>query len=118
MNLFENLNTYKENTIPTLKPFEKTDWFGWGGANKFPDGSEPLIAHGEFATMIVGGGDTPEDDPIVYIDYGDPDEGTAHFATKGFETKDDAIRAGHKYIGLLNEPIDENELKALGFYSI
>ena len=26
-----------------LRPFRKIDWYGYGGAESFPDGSEPLI---------------------------------------------------------------------------
>jgi len=28
-----------------LKPFEERDWDGWAGAEKFPDGNDPLIGY-------------------------------------------------------------------------
>lgn len=32
-----------------LRPFEKQDWWGWAGATKFPDGTEPLIGEVQVA---------------------------------------------------------------------
>lgn len=36
--------TKEANSMSTLTPFTKTDWYGFAGAEKFEDGSEPLLA--------------------------------------------------------------------------
>jgi hypothetical protein len=36
-----------------LKPFSQSDWYGYAGAEKFEDGSEPLIAGNDEFTIIV-----------------------------------------------------------------
>jgi hypothetical protein len=39
-----------------MKPFSKTDWYGFAGATSFPDGSAPLIGEcqvGELGGMVI-----------------------------------------------------------------
>lgn len=35
-------------TTPTFRPFSANDWLGFAGAERFADGSEPIIAEGRF----------------------------------------------------------------------
>ena len=41
--------------MPTLKPFDSTDWSAWAGAEPFADGHEPLIGYVGRATFIADG---------------------------------------------------------------
>lgn len=36
-----------------FKPFDKEDWYGLAGANKFPDGHEPLIAETDLTQIVI-----------------------------------------------------------------
>lgn len=110
---FKNLFNIKESA--ELRPFNKNDWSGWQGVNKFADGSEPYIAYGEYATLVIGGDSIPEEGSIVQIDYTDEDAEYPSFATKNFKDKEDAIRFGQNCLELIDSPIDENELRNLHF---
>lgn len=36
-----------------FRPFNEYDWYGLAGANKFPDGHEPLIAETDLAQIVI-----------------------------------------------------------------
>lgn len=38
-------------TTPTFRPFTEHDWLAFVGAQRFPDGSEPLVAEGQFSLV-------------------------------------------------------------------
>jgi hypothetical protein len=38
-----------------LRPFTKVDWYGYGGASRFPNGDEPLIGHCGNYEFVIGG---------------------------------------------------------------
>ena len=40
-----------------MRPFEKVDWYGWAGAEKFSDGSSPYIGEVTFPSFPEGKGD-------------------------------------------------------------
>lgn len=114
MNLFENLqNMHKVEETTELRVISGPDKWAWQGANNFTDGSEPLIADGAEATMIVSGPDTSDETgAIVAIYYGE--EGTS-WAFKGYELKADAIAEAKELLPLIDTQFDERELSDKGF---
>ncbi len=36
-----------------LTPFTRIDWYGWAGAERFPNGDEPLIAASDLGVLIL-----------------------------------------------------------------
>ena len=97
-----------------LRQFTGKDYWGWGGAEKFADGSEPLIAEGEGAVMIISGPDMPGDDEYATIGlyYGEDDD---KWAWKSYDTKEIAIKDAKILLNLIDEEIDETQLKRFGF---
>lgn len=98
-----------------FRQFTTRDWAAWGGAEKFKDGSEPLILEGEYATLIVGGPGAEEDEDGVYISiyYGDDDN--PHSAFRVFSSKEQAIKFVNRIKTIVDEEVDEEELKNLTF---
>lgn len=44
----------KEDNMEQMRPFNKYDWYELAGAERFPDGSEPLVAsYGDNTSVIV-----------------------------------------------------------------
>ena len=113
---FENLQTMRESEEvkpAELRTMSGTDIYAWQGANDFKDGSKPLIADGEYATMIVSGPDSSDsDEAIISIYFGDENE---HWATSTFISKEKAIKYAKMLLPLLNEEIDDYYLKRFVF---
>lgn len=113
MNLFENLQKmHKVQEDTELRPISGPDIWAWQGANNFADGSAPLIAETEYATMIVSGSDEKDGSSVVAIYYGNDDD---KWAFKEFATKEDGIKGAKMWMDLIEEPVDEEELKTAGF---
>lgn len=100
---------------PELRTMTTADSWGWQGANDFRDGSKPLLADGEYATLVICGPDTPDEEDCanVGIYYGEDDN--EHWAQKIYDTKEDAIKDSRILLKLLDDEIDENQLKRFGF---
>lgn len=96
-----------------LRSFTKVDWYGWGGVSRFGDGSEPLIADGEFATLIIGGDDETEGGAILSISYGDGEN--PHEAHKVYDSKEDAVEDSEYFLRLIDKEINVSQIKRLGF---
>ena len=97
-----------------LRPFTKHDWMGWGGVPKFSDGSEPLIAEGDFGTLIVGGDSDSEEGVTVSISYGDPMD-DPHEAQKDYDSKEEALEEVDFFLRLIDKEINVAQIKRLGF---
>lgn len=96
-----------------LRTMSGTDIYAWQGAADFKDGSKPLIADGEYATMIVSGPDSSDsDEAMIGIYFGDENE---HWAMSTFISKEKAIKYAKMLLPLLNEEIDDYDLKRFGF---
>lgn len=103
----------KEVKPAELRTMSGTDIYAWQGAADFKDGSKPLIADGEYATMIVSGPDSSDsDEAMIGIYFGDENE---HWAMSTFISKEKAIKYAKMLLPLLNEEIDDYDLKRFGF---
>lgn len=68
-----------------LHPFTKNDWYGYAGAEKFPDGSDPLIySDPETDNTVIVSYDDYIDDIIVQAIFVD-DEGEGISFTKNYQ---------------------------------
>lgn len=88
-----------------FRRFTKEDWYGWAGAEKLPDGSEPFIATGyadmsglDWAVIISGQSGSDPINVQFYITSEEDGEMTGH--DKSFKTLDDAKKA----VALLEVP--------------
>ena len=103
----------KEVKPAELRTMSGTDIYAWQGAADFKDGSKPLIADGEYATMIVSGPDSSDsDEAMIGIYFGDENE---HWAMSTFISKEKAIKYAKMLLPLLNEEIDDYDLTRCGF---
>ena len=133
-NLFENLQLMKENANKPaiflkdekdieqvveniqLRSFTGTDSMSWGGATNFADGTSPMIAESDFATLIVSGPDGGDDDgATVAIYYGDPESDLTEYGFKCYDNKELALKDARVLIKLLDDEIDESQLRRFGF---
>jgi hypothetical protein len=118
MNLFENLQKMKKvNESTELRPFTGRDHMTWGGEHNFADGSKPMIVDGEFATILVGQSDDQvgTEDACISIYYGDPESDAPQWAFKIYDNKESAMKDARILAKLVDEEIDENQLKRFGF---
>jgi hypothetical protein len=105
-----------------LRPFEKTDWYGWAGAEKFEDGSEPLIAWVPLASWpdegIEYGPEEGVKDAVVIVDqHGISVNGfNASFDMPSKGNKDAMIQTANDVIR--NGPIDYQRLLERGFVPV
>lgn len=79
---FESKKVCEEKvTEGKLRPFTKSDWYGYAGAEKFPDGSEPLIYEdpGPYGGAVIVSYDSYTDDIIVEVDYINDDDSVNGF---------------------------------------
>lgn len=52
-----------------LHPFTKNDWYGWAGAERFPDGSDPYIYEDpDTGNAVIVSYDSYSDDIVVEVD--------------------------------------------------
>jgi hypothetical protein len=107
-----------------LRPFEKHDWYGWAGAQNFPDGSEPLIGEVQVTNWpeedFEGGRSMPAATIIVDAQgisingmngaYADWRSGI------GGGSKEELIAKAKQLMA--TQPIDVNKLKAEGWEDI
>ena len=99
-----------------LRRFSGNDSWTWGGATDFADGEPPMIAESDFATLIVSGPEFGEDDgATIAIYYGDPESEITEYAFKGYETKELGLKDARVLIKLIDDEIDEAQLKRFGF---
>lgn len=94
-----------------LRPFTGKSWLDFSGAAKFPDGSSPMIAEGKFGTLIVGGPDNPDDDVVLVSIY----FGSSGWGWKSYIDKETALKDARILVKLLDDEIDENQLRRFGF---
>lgn len=94
-----------------LRTFTSTDSFGYQGARDFKDGEKPMIADGKFATLIISGPDIPSEDYVVMSIYYNEED----WCWKSYSTKEDAVKDAQILVGLLDNEIDEEQLKRFGF---
>ena len=101
-----------------LREFTNLDWYGWQGANNFADGSTPLIAEGNEATLIACGVESEVNNHITYIEtmvsvyFGD--EGNC-WCYKCYENKESALEETEILLDLLDVEFDESKWRELGF---
>lgn len=95
-----------------LREFSGIDFYGWGGANNFADGSVPCIAEGNEGTLIVSGSDENDGSAIVSVYFGD-DESDWGFKT--YESKEEAINEAEILVDLLDVELDVARWCELGF---
>lgn len=130
MNLFENLQKMNESKIikdekdikhvvenTELRQFTGRDHMSWGGEHAFADGSEPMIADGEYATILVGQSDDQvgTEQACISIYYGDPEADNLHWGFKIYDDKESAIKDAKFLVKLVDDEIDENQLVRFGF---
>ena len=108
MNLFENLCNMQEAELRTITG---PDSFAWQGVSKFPDGTTPMISEGKYGTMVIG---VPDGEDIIMtsIYYGDKNQ---KWCWKSYIDKESAIKDGRILAKLLDDEIDEDQLKRFGF---
>jgi hypothetical protein len=95
-----------------LHPFAKEDWYGWAGAERFSDGSEPLIGDFEDRTVIV-------DANGVGLYIGDDvftQNGTSFMYRAKGESKEHLIKLAEQV--LVAGDLDDEILERMGFYPI
>lgn len=63
-----------------LSEFTKSDWYAYAGADRFEDGSSPLIHETEDFTVVVSG--DPDGGAIVEVDITTPETYTKVFGSK------------------------------------
>lgn len=104
-----------ENT--ELRPFTSRDHAGWGGVHNFADDSSPMIVDGELATILVGQSDEQvgTEEATISIYYGDPEADSPHWAFKGYDNKESAVKDAKVLARLADEEIDESQLNRFGF---
>lgn len=67
-------------SVLAFRPFEKADWYGWGGATASPDGRAPMIGeydgagYGEYPATVIA--DACGVEVTLYGDDGSTDEPT------------------------------------------
>lgn len=84
-----------------LRPFNQNDWYGFAGAEKFPDGSSPLIYEdpSDNGGTVVVSYDSYSDDVAVEVDYINPDGRTMTGFVKTYQgNKDQAIADAEEII--------------------
>ena len=99
-----------------VKRFEREDWYGWAGAEQFPDGSEPVIFNGVVdyrgkvePVTVVG------DRNGVEVHVGeDPVEPLEVVGRRGFFTAEEI----DDVVGLLKLHPRVNFLRKLGFVEL
>jgi hypothetical protein len=97
-----------------LKPFTKEDWYGLAGAERFDDGSEPLIATFKVTNWPnldpAAGGEvtmTVDKEGIQILDWGDG------FFFRDMPSKEESIKLAESI--LAHEPVDAHDLLQRGF---
>lgn len=100
-----------------LRQFTGRDHMTWGGEHDFADGSKPLIADGEFATILVGQSDDQvgTEAACISIYYGDPEADNPHWGFKIYDDKESAIKDARLLTKLVDDEIDEAQLLRFGF---
>lgn len=64
-----------------LHPFTKNDWYGWAGAERFPDGSDPYIYEDpDTGNTVIVSYDSYSDDIVVEVDIWGEDEDVAGYS--------------------------------------
>ncbi len=94
-----------------LRAMTGPDSFAWQGVNKFPDGSAPMISEGKYGIMVIG---VPDGEDIIMtsIYYGNKNQ---KWCWKSYIDKESAIKDGKILSKLLDDEIDEDQLKRFGF---
>jgi len=98
-----------------LRPFSKSDWMGFAGAEEFEDGSEPLIGEIRVAD------DWPEnlesmDGGVVVVVDANGIEVVGEAGWYGYKVADDASKEDLLHIvNQLKEPLTTDQLEDLGF---
>lgn len=95
-----------------LKTFSDYDWQGWQGAVNFADGEDPMIAEGDCASLIVDGDEDNANGARISIYFG---EDIDHWGFKTYDSKESAIKDAKVLTRLLDDEIDESQLKRFGF---
>ena len=86
-----------------IRPFQETDWYGWGGAEKLPSGSDPYIWEDDDYTLLVTG--TENDDRKAVVSIYDEDYEMYSFESKPM-SEDEALRLGDQIAGELSSGRD------------
>jgi hypothetical protein len=88
-----------EGGVGSFRRFVKNDWNGYAGADKLPDGTEPLIHSGDGADIIVSGVDGDKANVQFIGVIGDWEHSSDEFCfSRDFGTIDQAVRLGEKLV--------------------
>ena len=98
-----------------LKPFDKSDWYAFAGAEEFGDGTDPLIWDGKAKEWE---GEKNVDIMVIIDGTGvavfDAESGEGYLKAINIKDKNDALAQAKRYIKL---PITSDNLKKAGFKS-
>lgn len=88
-----------------LKEFSQSDWYAWASAERFRDGSNPLIAEfgvARAAAALIVDYDRDTDQTVMSLSFADGDTGVVYdVLSQVYDTKEDAIEVGNKLLRLL-----------------
>jgi len=116
------LKTADAQNDTQLRPFSKNDWYGFAGAEKFADGSEPLIAWVDFTQWpdesFQGHESGPIDGGAVIVDGNQisVSGNNAAFVKDTSGDKEADIALGNKIVA--GAPINYHDLVRMGFEPI
>jgi hypothetical protein len=96
----------------SIRPFSDDDWYTWGGAHEFPDGSGPYIADikcidfpggVQEAILVIGGdGEEPEGDEsgavINLSAFDDSPEGDKLNGWASFDSQSEALKVAKRLV--------------------
>lgn len=97
-----------------LEPLVPPHSYAWQGVNDFSDGTTPLWAESEYATLLVGGAEDKSGYSVISIYFGEDYENPS-WGFKSYEDKDSAIKDAKVLIKMLDSEIDKNQLIRFGF---
>lgn len=97
-----------------LRPFTGIDSAGWGGVHNFADDTKPMIAEGEFATLLVGRSDDDVNSETATISIYFGEDGES-WGWKSCANKEIAIKDAKVLAKLVDEEIDIEQLERFGF---